>query len=174
MLWHTYESPNTGHVNPDIFSLLQYLKNKCAENSLVTGELPSQRPMTRNFHIFFDLRRNKLLSEQLWRRWFETPLRSFWRHCNDPIRLKQQSIDSTTMINAGKRDQYCGCCLPGSLHHKADRSNGKGHAGRWVRFSWEKGLRPPRCGEDIKRKSWSYQRVSAPFTKMNYLWFQHI
>ena len=33
--------------------------------------------------FFFDLRRNKRLSKQSRRRWFETPSRSLWRHCND-------------------------------------------------------------------------------------------
>ena len=28
----------------------------CAENSPVTGEFPSQRPVTRSFDLFFDLR----------------------------------------------------------------------------------------------------------------------
>ena len=28
----------------------------CAGNSLVTGEFPSQRPVTQSFHVFFDLR----------------------------------------------------------------------------------------------------------------------
>ena len=31
---------------------------------------------------FFDLRLNKRLSKQWRRRWFETPSRSLWRHCN--------------------------------------------------------------------------------------------
>ena len=30
----------------------------CAGNSPVTGEFPSQRPVTRNFDVFFDLRLN--------------------------------------------------------------------------------------------------------------------
>ena len=34
----------------------------CAGNSLVTGEFRTQRPMTRSFDIFFDLRLNKQLS----------------------------------------------------------------------------------------------------------------
>ena len=34
----------------------------CAGNSPVTGELPSQRPVTRGFDVFFDLRLNKRLS----------------------------------------------------------------------------------------------------------------
>ena len=31
----------------------------CAGNSLVTGEFPAQRPVTRSFDVFFDLRLNK-------------------------------------------------------------------------------------------------------------------
>ena len=50
---------------------------------IVTGEFPSQRPVTRSFDVFFDLRLNKRLSKQSWGWWFETPSRSWWRHCND-------------------------------------------------------------------------------------------
>ena len=53
----------------------------CAGNSLVTGEFPSQRPVTRNFDVFFDLRMKKRLSKQSRRRWFETPSFSLWCHC---------------------------------------------------------------------------------------------
>ena len=35
----------------------------CAGNSPVTGEFPAQRPVTRSFDIFFDLRLNKRLSK---------------------------------------------------------------------------------------------------------------
>ena len=42
----------------------------------ITGR---QRPVTRSFDVFFDLRQNKRLSKQSWRRWFETPPRSLWR-----------------------------------------------------------------------------------------------
>ena len=51
--------------------------------SPVTGEFPSQRPVTRNFDFFFDLLLNKRLSKQSKRCWVETPWRSLWRHCND-------------------------------------------------------------------------------------------
>ena len=55
----------------------------CAGNSPFPGELPAQRPVTRSFDVFFDLRSNKRLSKQ-WRGWwFETQSSSFWRHCND-------------------------------------------------------------------------------------------
>ena len=42
----------------------------CAWNSPVTGEFPSQRPVTRSFEIFFDLGLNKRLSKQSWGWWF--------------------------------------------------------------------------------------------------------
>ena len=58
----------------------------CAGNSPVTDEFPSQRPVTRSFDVFFDLRLNKRLSKQSWGWWFETPPWSSWRHCNaDPM-----------------------------------------------------------------------------------------
>ena len=46
------------------------------------GEFPTQRPVTRSFDVFFDLRLNKRLSKQSWGWWFETPSWSLWRHCN--------------------------------------------------------------------------------------------
>ena len=52
-------------------------------NSPVTGEFPSQRPMTRSFDVLFDLRLNKRLTKQSWGWWCETPSRSLWRYCND-------------------------------------------------------------------------------------------
>ena len=54
----------------------------CAGNSPVPGEFPAQRPVTRNFDVYFDLRLNKRLSKQSWGWWFETPLRPLWRHRN--------------------------------------------------------------------------------------------
>ena len=54
-------------------------------NPPVTGGFPSQRPVTRSFDLFFDLRLNKRLSKQMRRRWFESPSRSLWRHCNESI-----------------------------------------------------------------------------------------
>ena len=37
-----------------------------AENSPATDEFPAQRPVTRSFDVFFDLRPNKRLSKQSW------------------------------------------------------------------------------------------------------------
>ena len=54
----------------------------CAGNSPVPGEFPTQRPVTRSFDVYFDLRPNKRLSKQSWGWWFETLSWSLWRHCN--------------------------------------------------------------------------------------------
>ena len=54
----------------------------CAGNSPVTGEFPTQRPVTRSFDVFFDLRLNKPLSKKSPGWWFETTSCSLWRHCN--------------------------------------------------------------------------------------------
>ena len=59
----------------------------CAGNSPVTGEFPTQRPVTRSFDVVFDLRLNKRLSKQGWGWWFETPSRPLWRHCNNISRF---------------------------------------------------------------------------------------
>ena len=64
----------------DIFSALLVF---CEENPPVTSGYPSQRQVTRSFDVFFDLRLDKRLSKQSKRRWFETPPRSLWCHCNE-------------------------------------------------------------------------------------------
>ena len=38
----------------------------CVRNSPVIGEFPAQKPATRSFDVFFDLRLNKGLSKQSW------------------------------------------------------------------------------------------------------------
>ena len=54
----------------------------CGEFTGNPGELPTQRPVTRSFDVFFDLRLNKRLSKQSWGWWFETLSRPLWRRCN--------------------------------------------------------------------------------------------
>ena len=44
--------------------------------------IPLTKASDAGFDVFFDLRLNKRLSKQSSRRWFETPLRSIWCHCN--------------------------------------------------------------------------------------------
>ena len=47
------------------------------------GEFSAQRPVTRTFDVFFDLRLNKPLSKHCRGCWFETLSRPLWRHCNE-------------------------------------------------------------------------------------------
>ena len=75
-LW--YGRPWWRHQMETLFALLAI----CVGNSLVTGEFLAQRPVTRSFGGFFDLRLNKRLSKQSWAWWIETPSRSLWRHRN--------------------------------------------------------------------------------------------
>ena len=63
----------------ETFSVLLAL---CEGNSPVTGEFPSQMPVTRSFDVFFYLSLNKPLSKPSIRRWYETPSRPLCHHCN--------------------------------------------------------------------------------------------
>ena len=88
---YCWQSPFTAHQSVyswwrhqmETFSALLAL---CARNSPVTVEFPTQKPVTRSFDVFFDLRQNKQLSKPSWGWWFETPsCRPLWRHCNENI-----------------------------------------------------------------------------------------
>ena len=46
------------------------------------GKFPTQRPVTRSFEVFFDLRSTELLSKQSWGWWLETLSSPLWRHRN--------------------------------------------------------------------------------------------
>ena len=46
------------------------------------GDFPTQRPVTRGFDVFFDLRLNKRMSKQSWGWWLETLSCSLWRQSN--------------------------------------------------------------------------------------------
>ena len=65
-----------------ILSSFSALLAICAGNSPIIGEFPAQRPVTRSFDVFFDLRLNKRLSKQSRGWWFETPPTPLWRHSN--------------------------------------------------------------------------------------------
>ena len=66
----------------------------CVGISTVTGEFPAQKPVTRSFDVFLDLRLDKQLSKQSWG-WFETSSRSLWRHCNDHEWIQSIWMQST-------------------------------------------------------------------------------
>ena len=84
LMSYRHDSPCRGNTwwrhQMETFSALLAI---CAGNSPVPGEFPTQRPVTRSFDVFFDLRLNKRLSKQSWGWWFETPSLSLWRHGND-------------------------------------------------------------------------------------------
>ena len=92
-----------------------------------TGEFPAQRPVTRSFDVFLDLRLNERLPNIFkhsrgW--WFETPSRSLSCHCNAIPRIhlvgltlsrhrndrnqRRNSTPSVTMrcLKAWKTDMY--------------------------------------------------------------------
>ena len=93
----------------------------CAWNSPVTGEFPSQRPVTRSFDVFVDLRLHKRLSKQSRRRWFETPSqrsstdvgRSSNRryHCYWRVNSLWPNYAIWLQIPASTLAQVMACCL---------------------------------------------------------------
>ena len=66
----------------------------CVGNSPVTGEFPTQRPVTRSFDVFFDQLLNKRLSKQWWGWWFETPSRPVWHHWNVHVQPNSYQYNS--------------------------------------------------------------------------------
>ena len=91
----------------------------CAGNSLVIGEFPAQRSVTRSFNIFFDLRLNKCLSKQSWCWWFKTPSCSLWHHCNVICHSWQYIILCTIFVydNSPEHFSLTGF-IEGAISHK--------------------------------------------------------
>ena len=78
----------------------------CAGNLPVTGEFHSPRPVTRSCNVFSYLRLNKRMSKQSRRRWFETPSRLLWRHCNvftGPVHRQHYCKDPLVVNHIGYR-----------------------------------------------------------------------
>ena len=67
--------------------------------------IPAQRPVTRSFDVFFDLRLNKRLSKQSWGWWFGTLSCPLWRHRNGTIstQLVRRWIRDALWYNVLKR-----------------------------------------------------------------------
>ena len=83
------------------------------------GEIPTQRPLTRSFDVFFEPRLYKRWSMQPWGWWFETPSSSLWRHCNgynwfliDLFQLSGRHMKLVYFMPI-IRNQYHGCCKTG-------------------------------------------------------------
>ena len=71
----------------------------CAGISPVPGEFPTQRPVTRSFDVFLDLRLNKPLSKQPWGWWFESLSRPLRRHRNDGINCAKLNCSRVSLSN---------------------------------------------------------------------------
>ena len=79
--WKNYQTGNHFHDDVIKWKHFHVTGPLCGEFT-GPGEFPAQRPVTRSFDVFSDLRLNKRLSKQPWSWWFETPPWSLWRHCN--------------------------------------------------------------------------------------------
>ena len=90
----------------EIFSALLAI---CVGNSPVPGELPTQRPVTWSFDVYFDLRPNKRLSKQSLGWWFETLSPPLWRHRNvitdDVSYIVKNSSPVVSLLDVTK--QWC-------------------------------------------------------------------
>ena len=73
-----------------------------AGNSPVPGEFPTQRPVTRSFDVYFDLRPDKRLSKQSWGWWFETLSHSLWRHRNEYVNDQESNYVSITVTDESR------------------------------------------------------------------------
>ena len=98
-MWRAGQARRQWHVAPvvawwrhqmETFSALLAI---CAGNSPVPGEFPTQRPVTRSFDVYFDLRPNK--QSLGW--WFETLSPPLWRHRNG-FRQKCRTGAWTTVL----------------------------------------------------------------------------
>ena len=89
----------------------------CVGNSPASVEFPTQRPVTRIFDVFFDLRVNKRLSKQSWGWLFETLSRSLWRHRNENVWLLVQI--SLIFVPKGRIDNNSALVMP--WHRTVDK-----------------------------------------------------
>ena len=73
------------------------------------GEFPTQRPVTRSFDVFFDLRLNKRLSKHSWGWWFATLSWSLWRHHNviNGLLLEESPTDWWFRHNGWVKRSFC-------------------------------------------------------------------
>ena len=85
----------------------------CAGNSPVTGEFPTQRPVTWSFNVFIDLHLNQQLSKQGRHWWFETPSCSLWRHCNGTPMIHTIPLHQGVVYTC-----YIGPCYTRTFNHE--------------------------------------------------------
>ena len=115
-LWHAPESNFRSDTHDDlmtssngnIFLVTDPLCGEFTGHCMVNGEFPSQKPVTRSFDIFFDLRLNKRSNELSWRRRFDTSSCSLWRHCSDMCRVKRlKDTAISPRVNELNQNLFC-------------------------------------------------------------------
>ena len=83
----------------------------CAGNSPVTGEFPSQRPVTQSFDVFFDLRLDERASWRL----KSNVTQLFVESCLPPLCLLQKNLKLSITLHSWKEstDNYFMCITKG-------------------------------------------------------------
>ena len=143
----------------------------CAGNSPVTGEFPTQRPVTRSFDVFFDLCLNKWLNKQSWGWWFGTPSCSLRLHCNvltasrqlPPFREGSYSRYSTQQNHIVESPNNISGLVQERRNSIADvlelclscTSSSIWSCKIMYSLTWQ-------CAHDIQIRSWTYQGQSTP------------
>ena len=75
--------------------------HSCGEFTGPRGEFTAQRPVTRGFDVFFDLRPDKQF-KQSWGWWFETPSHSLWCHRN----VRCMTWENTVFITITSHERH--------------------------------------------------------------------
>ena len=130
----------------------------CAGNSPVPGAFPTQRPVTRSFDVYFDVRPNKQLSKRSRGWWFETPLRPLWRHRNDlaaPMEPILQTVYWAKIQTWEEMSHLCDTWLPNHVTICSDKWAAVAHTPLWRDWT-------------VKSKFWYTE--SFHFQLINCLW----
>ena len=155
------------HCNPSLWrhqmQIFSALLTLCAGNSAVTGECPSQSPVTRSKR------------SRGW--WFETQSRSSWRHCN--VHLPSWS-SNTIRLTSSRESNCCTQEMP-SLRGATWRqficpegSGGRSSAHRQTRsgpwhprsinvWRWAQSISSPIGEAELRRRSSVTQKAETRF-----------
>ena len=98
--------------NENIFRVTGHL---CGEFT-GPGEFPTQKPVTRSFDVYFDLRPNKWLSKQSWGWWFETLSCSLWRHRNDRNAIHVANTWNNYVVSSTNVNEFQLLCWVSTYH----------------------------------------------------------
>ena len=148
----------------------------CAGNSPVPGEFPTQRPVTRSFDVFFDLRLKKRLSKQWWGWWIETLSRPFWLHRNDCLILSCRVYHHQTKVLIGiwssrRLKRYLKRC-------RFVRNSGGGTSYNGKLYLISAALASHVMQSNIEARRYSRQSINHPcnmaITRVGYTWHPNL